>query len=201
MNYGELRDNIQSFLNRTDVSNNDIDTFVNLGLGKVSRTVRTAFQRTIYNYTIPADWDGRIAIPNDFLAMYEVRVRSQGLRRITSGQNNIFNGFYVEGAYVEVYYNLEADGLTEGEVVEVEYYNTFPEATDLTDDANPLFASIIPDLTIFAALYFASLKYRDNRHGEWLNAYNTAYQEVEMQSNLEWEGTGGVITPYGGGIA
>lgn len=196
MNYGELRTLFHGLLNRNDCTDTLADSFIALGLRRVERLLRTPLQKVSYSYVIPADWDGTVAIPSDYLGMSRIRINEVPIDRITIGQVANFSGeygFYIDGG------SFYFKGLyTEGDSINFIYYGEFDSS--VADATITNYTLVLPDLTVYSALVFAADYFIDARKAGYESTLTALVQEVQMMSDNEEISTGMAMTPYGGGI-
>lgn len=194
MNYGELKTYFLDVLNRSDITDEQTDTFISMGIRRAERLLRTPIQKSTHTETIDETWTGSIPAPTDYLGMYGVRVNDVPVPRISLSQTGDREGFLFEDGSFSFYPDLK-----EGDVVEIIYYSEFVKE-GLTDTSQTRYSIIMPDLAVYAALVFASDTFVDERKGSFESTLGNLVTEIQNMADMD-ELTGGMsITPYGGGI-
>ena len=80
MNKGELRTHIKDVLNRTDVTDALVDTFIFQTLSRIQRLLRIPSMEKTATQTVAGGYDGFV-IPNDFLEIISIRAQGQPVCR------------------------------------------------------------------------------------------------------------------------
>lgn len=80
MTLGELKVQFKGLMNNTVVNNNPtlVSTFINQSIMRIQRELRVPFMEKQVLYTIPADWNGKLSIPSDLLALKGILVDADG---------------------------------------------------------------------------------------------------------------------------
>ena len=66
MNYGDLKSHFNDLLNRSDITAALTTRFIDQGIARIERSLRTPMQEKLKNYTI-SDTTTEITLPTDFL--------------------------------------------------------------------------------------------------------------------------------------
>lgn len=193
MNYGELRSQFLSLLNRDDCSDSLADTFITLGLRRIERRLRTPLQRATYEYTVPSEWDGKFTIPSNYLGLYKVTAKGYPLSRISQAQQDQYTGFWIQGP--SFYFNVP---LQQGEIISLEYYYEFPLSGSDTDVTG--YSLVLSDVVMYAALVFAADHFIDSRKADYDTTFNILLEEVQQMADADDFAGGRFITPYGAGL-
>lgn len=194
MNYGELREQFLELLNRDDCTDTLADRFIQMGLRRIERVLRTPLQRVVQTTTVGTTFDGALGIPTDFLGLHQIRVNGYAIPRLINAQRDK-DGFYVEG--VEFVFTLP---LGAGDEIEIEYYNEFDVSPSLSTTTG--YSLVMGDVVIYAALIYAADHFLDNRKADYDATFKGLVSELQaMADQDEMSGGSMVISPYGGGIA
>ena len=193
MNYGELRSQFLSLLNRDDCSDELADTFIMLGLRRIDRRLRTPLQLTTYEFTVPADWDGKFTIPSNYLGLFAVSLRGYPLSRISPSQQDQYEGFWIQGASLCFGVPTQA-----GDVISLEYYYELP--LPASDASVTGYSLVLSDVVMYAALVFAADHFIDSRKADYDATFNLLMEEVQLMADADAFSGGRFFTPYGAGI-
>ena len=66
MNYGDLKTHFNNVLNRSDITTALTTTFIDQGIARVQRQLRTPMQEALTTYTLSGQTE-YITLPNDFI--------------------------------------------------------------------------------------------------------------------------------------
>jgi hypothetical protein len=194
MNYQELRTYFRELLNRDDCTDGQADQFIQMGLRRTERVLRTPIQRRTFSYTVPAEWDGRVPIPPDYLGIHQITHKGIVVPRITVQQEGLFEGWSIKGAYFAFNGPIHP-----GDDIQIEYYNEFTRSPGIGITTN--YSLVLTDIIVYAALVYAADFFIDMRKENFSATFAGLAQEVQLMADMdEMAGTGMVIMPYGGGI-
>ena len=161
MNYGDLKAHFNDLLNRSDITAALTTRFIDQGIARIERSLRTPMQEKVKNYNISGATT-EITLPTDFLETISLYANEYELQRITMKKyRELANNAY-EGN--PQYYVREQEGLklfpqpTSGTMT-LYYYGTF-DALSADSDENIL-TKVAPDIAIYAGLTFAADFYLD----------------------------------------
>lgn len=196
MNKAQIRTQVLNLLNRNDCSDSTADSFIDLALSRIQRTLRIAPMERQQDIVSNDAGDNLITIPQDFLSM----------KYLWAGQTLIeFRDF---GTFIslpdftglpEVYTRARGGLLVKprppvGTEMSMIYYGQFDPLT--TDDTENALTVVAPDLLIYAALTFAADHFVDDRKQVFEERYKTIYAELEEQSRMvEWDQTSLAVQP------
>lgn len=188
MNKAQIRTQVLALLNRNDCTDATADSFIDLALSRIQRTLRIAPMERQQNYSSNDVGDNLLTLPDDFLSM----------KYLWSGQDML--EFRDYGTFLRLpesqgapkYYTRVRGGLLVkpippvGTPISLIYFGEFDDlATETSDNSLTNFA---PDLLVYGALSFAADYFVDDRRDLFETRYSTIYNEVEEQSRtVEWD--------------
>ena len=188
MNKAQIRTQVLALLNRNDCDDATADTFIDLALSRIQRTLRIAPMEQQQNYTSNDVGDNLLTLPADFLSM----------KYIWSGQDML--EFRDYGTFLRLsesqgapkYYTRVRGGLLVkpippvGTPISLIYYGEFDDLT--TETSENSLTNFAPDLLVYGALSFAADYFVDDRRELFEGRYGSIYNEVEEQSRtVEWD--------------
>ena len=96
MNYGQLKEHFNDLLNRSDITSTLTTRFIDQGIARIQRQLRTPLNEKKKNYTITAV-TSQVTLPTDFLEIISLYANEYELRRITMSEyralaNNAYTG-------------------------------------------------------------------------------------------------------------
>ena len=183
MNYGDLKSHFNDLLNRSDITSTLTERFIDQGIARIQRQLRTPLNEKKNDYTVSAQISD-VTLPSDFLEIISLYSNEYELSRITMSKyrelaNNAYTG-------KPQYFVREQEKLklfpqpTTGKIT-LYYYGEF-EAMSSDSDENKL-AQVAPDLIIYAALTYAADYYLDERAELFENKYIQFLTEIQEQAN------------------
>lgn len=191
MNYGDIKSHFDSLLNRGDITSALTTTFIDQGISRIQRQLRTPLNENVSTYSISGQ-TGSFTLPNDFLEIISLYYDDQELQRIPMSKHRAVASSPVAGSpttFIRQQSTLEVHPHpTSGSLV-LYYYAEF-EAMTANSDENAL-AAVAPDLIIYAALTYASDYYLDERAPLFETKYNQFLSEIQEQAN-DQEMNGGI---------
>lgn len=188
MNKSEIRTQVLALLNRNDCTTATADSFIDLALGRIQRTLRIApmeRQQVIISNDVG---DNLITIPQDFLSMKYIWAGSRMLEyRDLATFLNLVDGTGAPEVYTRIRGGLMVKPRPPvGTEINVIYYGEFDPLT--TDNSENALTNVAPDLLIYGALSFAADFFFDERKPLFDERYSTIYAELEEQSRMvEWD--------------
>jgi len=196
MNYGELKDHFEALLNRSDNTSALTTTFIDQGIARIQRQLRTPLNENKTDYSITGAITS-VTLPTDFLEIISLYQDRYELSRITmskyrelqkQGAQGIPRFFCREQQKLLLYPTPKTGTLT------LYYYGEFPALSANTDTNN--LTTVCPDLVIYAALTYAADYYLDERASIFEQKYNQFLLEIQEQSNdQELNGSINAIQP------
>lgn len=196
MNKAQIRAKVLDLLNRNDCSDTTADSFIDLALSRIQRTLRIAPMEKQQDSTSNDVGDNLITIPNDFLSM---KYMWSGNTLIEFRDFGTFIGLPDFTGAPEVYTRARGGFLIKprppvGTEISMIYYGQF-DSIDQDTDENAL-TVVAPDLLIYGALTFAADHFVDDRKQIFEERYNTIYAELEEQSRMvEWDQSSLAVQP------
>ena len=196
MNYGDLKNHFEALLNRSDITASLVTTFIDQGISRIQRQLRTPMNEKKVNYTIGSK-TSYVTLPQDFLEIIALYQDQYELQRMTVSQYRERNKAGEEG--IPRYFMREQQRLYLYPVpstgtLSLYYYCDFPQLVNNADE-NDLTA-VAPDLVIYAALTFAADYYLDERAQIFEQKYVQFLTEVQEQANdQELQGGSNSIQP------
>jgi len=183
MNYGDLKAHFNDLLNRSDITAALTTRFIDQGIARIERSLRTPMQEKVKNYNISGATT-EITLPTDFLETISLYANEYELQRITMKKyRELANNAY-EGN--PQYYVREQEGLklfpqpTSGTMT-LYYYGTF-DALSADSDENIL-TKVAPDIAIYAGLTFAADFYLDERAEIFEQKFRLFMGELQGQAD------------------
>jgi len=191
MNYGDLKSHFNDLLNRSDITTALTTRFIDQGIARIERQLRTPMNEKLKTYTITAN-TSQITLPNDFLEIISLYYDQYELQRIPMGRYRLLNKNTFEGSPTK-FTRQQADLLlyptpTSGSII-LYYYGSFDSMS--ADSDENILAQVAPDLIIYAALTYASDYYLDERADIFEAKFTQFMIEIQEQSN-DQEINGGI---------
>jgi hypothetical protein len=191
MNYGDLKTHFNNVLNRSDITTALTTTFIDQGIARVQRQLRTPMQEALTTYTL-TDQTEYITLPNDFIEIVSLYYLNTELTRVPMSKFRSLNANNYSGNPTNFTRQQEKLYLfpqpSSGSVY-LYYYNEFAPMTADSDENN--LAKVAPDLLIYSALTYAADYYLDTRTEAFEAKFNQFLLEVQEQAN-DAETNGGV---------
>ena len=184
MNYGDLKSHFNDLLNRSDITSSLTTRFIDQGIARIQRQLRTPLNEKKKDYTITGQASA-LTLPTDFLEIISLYANEFELRRITMSK---YRQLVSPSSYTgnPQYFVREQEKLkifpepTTG-TVSLYYYGEF-DAMSADSDENKL-AEVAPDLILYASLTYASDYYMDERSTLFEQKYQQFLSEIQEQSN------------------
>lgn len=196
MNKAQIRSQFLGLLNRNDCDTATANTFIDLALGRIQRTLRIAPMERQEILTTNDVGDNLITIPQDFLSMKYLWCGDKML------EFRDFATFLTipDTQGTPLYYTRVRGGLLikarpeVGTEINMVYYGQFdPLDTDTSENA---LTNIAPELLIYGALSFAADYFFDERKPMFDERYANIYAELEEQSRMvEWDQSTMAVQP------
>jgi hypothetical protein len=197
--YAQLQATVQSKLNRRDVTTQQIQDAINIGIQRAQRLLNVPASEAVVDYTWLST-DTKFAIPGDYLKMVTLsvdggkpldRVSLREARRNAFATGNpgdtptVLNGIPSQYAR-DAGYLLIAPIPMAGAVIELVYNNNFPSLVNPTD-TNWL-SDIAPDVIVHGALSDLGVTFTDPRRADgawgkgWESTFITAIEDLNNQA-------------------
>lgn len=196
MNYGELKTHFKDLLNRSDVTDALAGTFIDQGIGRIQRQLRSPMSERTLEYNISSQTSS-VTLPADFLELISLYHSNTELTRITMNRYRELTDYTYAGN--PQYFSRQGEKVflfpepSSGTLV-MYYHGEFTKMTTNTDEN--IIAKVAPDLVIYAALTYASDWFLDERAELFENKFNQFMLEVQEQANdQELNGSLQVINP------
>ena len=196
MNYGELKSHFNDLLNRSDITPALTTRFIDQGIARIQRQLRTPLNEKVKTYNITAQTTS-LTLPTDFLEIISLYYDQYELVRVPMSKFRALNKSTFNGSPTNFTRQQETLLLyptpTSGSVV-LYYYGEFDAMSADTDQNN--LAQVAPDLIIYGGLTYASDYYLDERAGVFEQKYTQFLTEIQEQANdQELNGSTQVIQP------
>lgn len=183
MNYGDLKTHFESVLNRSDITQSLTTTFIDQGIARIQRQLRTPLNENKTDYTISGA-TASITLPTDFLEIISLYQGQYELDRIPMARYRQLQQQGAQGNprfFVREQEKLLLHPVPTTGSVTLYYYAEFPALSANTDTNN--LTTVAPDLATYAALTFAADYYLDERGTIFEEKYQTFLSEVQEQAN------------------
>jgi len=196
VNYGDLKTHFNNVLNRSDITASLTTTFIDQGIARIQRQLRTPMQEKLTTYTISSQ-TAFVELPNDFIEIISLYYDNTEISRIPMSRFRTLNKNTYSGTPQSFTRQQEKLYLypqpSSGEVI-LYYYGEFPALS--SDTAENALTKVAPDLIIYSALTYASDYYLDERAVQFEQKYQGFMLELQEQAN-DQEVNGGtqVIQP------
>ena len=183
MNYGDLKSHFDALLNRSDITAALTTTFIDQGIARIQRQLRTPLNENKTTYTISGTTSS-ITLPTDFLEIISLYANEYELQRITMKKYRELQQSAAAGKpkfFVREQQNIYLyPAPTSGDVV-LYYYGEFPALVNPTD-TNQL-TNVASDLVLYSALTYSADYYLDERRDLWEAKYQQFLSEIQEQAN------------------
>ncbi len=191
MNYGNLKTHFQNLLNRSDLTTALSETFIDQGIARIQRQLRTPMTENITNYAISGQ-TASVSLPNDFVEIISLYMDDKELTRVPMSKYRSVATSAAVGnptIFTREQSKLNLHPQPSSGTLVLYYYGEFPAMT--ADSDENLLAQVAPDLILYAAATYAADWFLDERAELYENKFNQFMLEVQEQSN-DQELNGGV---------
>jgi hypothetical protein len=196
MNYGQIRTHFKALLNRSDITDDLANTFIDQGIARIQRSLRIPSMEAQHTYSFTSS-TSKVTLPTNFLEAIDIYYGNEMLTKIPMGaiqsllRDNLSDSplyFAREGSSFLLYPKPASGDLV------LNYYAVF---TDLVADSDEnILSQIAPDLLTYSALTYASDYYLDERSQIWESKYAAFGVEIQTQAfEQEQSGTLQQIRP------
>lgn len=183
MNYGDLKAHFNDLLNRSDITSNLTTRFIDQGIARIQRQLRTPMNEKVRNYTISSQTSS-VTVPNDFIELISIYQDDREVRRLPMSNFRPLAANTYSGKPV-YFTRQQADLLLHPQpssgTLTLIYYGEFDVMSDDTDEN--ILAKAAPDLIIYSALTFAADFYLDERAQVFEGKFQQFLQEIQAQSD------------------
>lgn len=196
MNYGQIKSHFNDLLNRGDITTALTVQFIESGISRIQRSLRTPMQEKILTVSI-SGVTSSLTLPADFLEIVSLYYEQYELQRVPMKKFRELNHgnvtgnpthFTREGANLLLYPRPATGNLV------LYYYAEMPALVNDSDET-PL-TQVASNLIIYSALTFASDFYLDERGALFESKFNQLMLEhQEMANDQEMNGGTQSIQP------
>jgi len=183
MNYGDIKSHFNDLLNRSDITTALTTRFLDQGIARIQRQLRTPMNEKVRNYSITSQ-TASVTVPNDFIELVSLYYDDRELRRLPMSAFRPMVSSAYEGKPI-YFTRQQADLLLHPQpasgTLTMIYYGEF-DAMSADSDENIL-AKAAPDLVVYGGLTFAADFYLDNRAEVFEQKFNQFLGEVQEQAN------------------
>lgn len=196
MNYGDLKSHFNDLLNRSDITSALTTRFIDQGISRIQRQLRTPLNEKVKTYNITSQTTS-LTLPSDFLEIISLYYDQYELVRVPMSKFRTLNKSTFNGSPTNFTRQQETLLLyptpTSGSVV-LYYYAEF-DSMLANSDENAL-AAVASDLIIYGGLTYAADYYLDERAGVFEQKFTQFLTEIQEQANdQELNGSTQVIQP------
>ena len=198
MNYGDLKSHFNDLLNRSDITAALTTRFIDQGIARIQRQLRTPMSERVLNITITGQTSS-LTLPSDFLEIISVYMDEYELERVSMRKfrdvaNSVLQGkpqLFVRQAEKLLLHPQPTSG-----TLTLYYHGEFP-ALSADSDENAL-TQAAPDVVLYAALSFAADYYLDQRAEIFETKFQQFLLELQEQANDQelQGGTQSVLPAY-----
>ena len=163
MNYGDIKSHFNNVLNRSDITAALTETFIDQGIARIQRQLRTPLNENLSTYAITSRTPS-VTLPNDFLEIISLYYEDTELQRIPMSKYRAVAVSTIQGSpttFIRQQQNLFLHPEPASGSLVLYYYAEFAPMVQDTDE-NTL-AAVAHDLIIYAALTYAADFYLDER--------------------------------------
>lgn len=180
MNYGQLRANVISLINRSDCTDDLAAQFVQMAVARVQRdpSLRIPSLERLQQTVIGSTFDG-VDIPNDLLQIINVYTDTETLERVELGRflREQTKGISTPKFFMTMGNQIKLVGApAQGSTISLHYYGA--DDALVADSDESYLASIAPDLLTYGACSFAADFFIDDRKESFEAGYATLKQEL-----------------------
>ena len=183
MNYGDLKSHFNDLLNRSDITTALTERFIDQGIARIQRQLRTPMSERVLNITITGQTES-LTLPSDFMEIISLYMNEYELERVTMRKYREVANTAVEGKptmFVRQAEKILVYPQPTSGTLSLYYHGEFP-ALSADSDSNVL-TNAAPDLIIYAAATFAADFYLDTREDVFETKFNQFLTELQEQAN------------------
>ena len=183
MDYGEVKSHFEALLNRSDNTSALTTTFIDQGIRRIARQLRSPMNEKVQVITLSAQ-TASITLPSDFIEFISLYYKDRELIRLPNSQFRKFADNPVQGRPNHFTRQQETIFIhpqpSDGDLT-LYYYGDF-DTLSADSDSNALTLTA-PDLLIYAALTFAADYYLDERAAIFEQKFLTFLTEIQTQAD------------------
>ena len=183
MNYGQVKSHFEALLNRSDNTSALTTTFLDQGIRRITRQLRSAMNEKVKVFTLSAT-TASVTLPSDFLEIISLYYKDRELIRLPNSQFRPYADNPVQGKPDHFTRQQEALFIhpqpSDGDLT-LYYYGDF-DALSSDSDTNAL-TETAPDLLMYAALTYAADYYLDERAPQFEGKYQAFLAELQQQAD------------------
>lgn len=196
MNYGQLKAHFEDILNRSDITPALTTTFIDQGMTRIGRQLRTPMNEKVKRYALNQQ-TASLTLPSDFLEIISFYYGDREITRVPNAKfrqftNNVHVGkpqYFTRQQEALFIYPQPASG-----DLNLYYYGDFGTLTDDSDETPLTIAA--PDLITYAALTYAADHFLDERAEVFEAKFNQFLTEIQGQADdQELNGSTQAIAP------
>lgn len=200
MNKLGIRNQIKGLLNRNDVTDAQVNTFIDQAVARIQRTLRIPSMEKTQVYTAGSSGADLLALPNDFLQLKHLYHSKGTVKYVDLGQYiaTVDAPGNAPAIYTRIQGGLQVKPTPpQGFVITMVYYGEIP---DLVNDTDENFLTVIaPDLLVYGALIYASDFFVDDRRDKFEEIATRLFDELNTQAiEMEFAQEGMTIAPSAG---
>ena len=183
MNYGDLKTHFDALLNRSDITPALTTTFIDQGIARIQRQLRTPLNENKTTYTISSSTSS-ITLPTDFLEIISLYANEYELQRITMKKYRELQQSATVGKpkfFVREQQNIQLYPTPSTGDIILYYYGEFPALVN-NADTNQL-TDVASDLVLYAALTYSADYYLDERRDLFEAKYQQFLNEIQEQAD------------------
>lgn len=192
MNKATLRLRIKDLLNRSDLTDDVANTFIDQAVQRIQRQLRSPMNEKLGTFIINQEYP-EFGLPSEFLELISLTYfNDQGeiasvLERVPittlEDKKRVSDVTGVPKFYARKHLDILLYPVPSTGSMEIYYYAEFPDI----DEVNPenVLTEVAPDLVIYGALSFAADYFIDERGPLFEQRFQTALQEIQDQSDQQ----------------
>ena len=191
MNYGDIKSHFNNLLNRSDITAALTETFIDQGIARIQRQLRTPLNESVITYSLTGQTPA-VTLPNNFMEIISLYYEDNELQRIPMSKYRALAVSPIQGSpttFIRQQQSLLVHPQPSTGSLVLYYYSEFSPMTQNTDE-NAI-AAVAPDLIIYAALTYAADYFLDERAALIEQKYGLFLSEIQEQAN-DQEMNGGV---------
>ena len=195
MNYGQIRTQFKSILNRSDCTDALADTFISQGLARAQRILRAPVNEKAATTTVTGGFTA-FPVPNDLIEVIAFDADGKNIRFLPT-QRWLELDYTMQGT-PEYWTRIGAEIKVKptppaGTVLTLYYYGEFEEF--VSDSTETTLSVIAPDMIVYGGLSFAADYFIDERKQSFEERFQNAVIELQNQA-ASLEGGASIYPAY-----